>query len=182
MHHFKGMNKKLLLFTASIVLPLSLHAVPQNKFEEVVCDGIENFHKQSNPIFQSRLINARKNALKKLFHTNTLEVKNWKAKVYGIDAVGSDYVSLELVIGCRIQLGTWNNSFSDYLTHSLININSQLADTISNLTIGDEITIDGSFYSDNEKVIYEKSITDEGYMVRPEYLFRFEKIMKIRSN
>lgn len=71
-----------------------------------------------------------------------------------------------------VRVGTWNNEFSDVADNTLIPQNSSLYKMLSDLQMGNMVRIFGSFGR-------EKSVTEQGKMTDPEFLFRFKSVEKI---
>ena len=138
---------------------------------------------EGNHFAMTNLRTDRKNNLQKLFG-NSLAINNWEGEVTLIDNSGifndeNDDIVLHITpIETNVTLETWNNSISDENNKTLIKRNSSLANTLRTLKIGDIVTFSGDFFSDETDFLKETSITENGSMTEPEFLFRFTDIKK----
>jgi uncharacterized protein YheU (UPF0270 family) len=100
-------------------------------------------------------------------------------EIRSIDTNGEGKAVLELNIDDDTKLGTWNNAFSDFEEHTLIPVDSAMYETLVNMNEGDHIRFSGTFFRDNEQGLKEKSITFEGQMQTPNFVFRFSSISAV---
>ncbi len=75
-----------------------------------------------------------------------------------------------------IRVRTWNNTFSDVLGATLIKHGSSLYNQIAVLSKGNAVKFEGSFLIDVRDWVKEASVTENGSMTEPEFLFRFADV------
>jgi hypothetical protein len=76
------------------------------------------------------------------------------------------------MIGNNVHVKTWNNVVSDAGTGSLIEPNSALFQKTVSLRVGQVIAFSGSFIPDETDCVREASLSLEGSIREPEYIFR----------
>ena len=108
------------------------------------------------------------------------EVKDWVGTVYNLTSAndGSGVFSVE--IAGDIWVSTWNNYESQTATglQTLIAADSPLFARLEGLREGDPVIFTGSFFMDNqgEDCFKEFSLTMDGSMSQPEFLFAFSEV------
>ena len=65
---------------------------------------------------------------------------------------------------------------SDFADGTLISPESPVYEQVSRLAIGTTVVFSGSFLSSEMDYVEEASVTEEGSMMEPELIFRFEAI------
>lgn len=108
-------------------------------------------------------------------------VSGWKGKIVGLITNGEGKAVLEVQLPCDdeidVSVKTWNNAMSDIMDHTLIPQSSKMFDTLADLGKGKVITISGAFISGDEKNGWrESSLSEEGSMTDPEFIFRFAQV------
>jgi hypothetical protein len=64
----------------------------------------------------------------------------------------------------EIAVQTWNNSFSDMDSDTLISPSSPMYEVMAGLSEGDSVTFAGNFISDRDKCLQEQSLMDASGM------------------
>lgn len=161
---------------------VSCHAVfaseddpSQDSFKDFICKHRRDYRDATNEVQRTRIFRTRVSELRNFFK-NSLSIKNWRGIVRDISTTTDSKVSLEISFGCGIKMGTWNNALSDIGDFTLIDIDSELAERIAPLSIGQKITFSGTLSPDRINFIREKSITEQGAMTAPEFLIQFTAI------
>lgn len=149
----------------------------QKELESTVCDTKWGYLEQTNAIKKNKYVNERKRRLSILFE-ESLSIKDWTGTIRDIDVIDNDFVYLNISVGCNVNFKTWNNKFSDLSDNTLIDINSSIAEKLSNFSIGDKVIFSGNLIPNSEKVILESSLTLDGRMTNPEYIIHFKNIYK----
>lgn len=149
----------------------------QREFVDVLGEYREMFNTAKNNIVKQELRNARANALLKADIEQS--VSGWVGEVRSIDVAGDDGV-LSVEIADDIYVTTWNNTFSDISDQTLIPRGSEAYMAILDLSRGDEIRFSGKFLPSEEDYFKEGSLTIDGSMRDPEYLFRFNSITPVK--
>lgn len=106
-------------------------------------------------------------------------IANWVGDVYSISSNSDGKGVLEVTIGPDVYVKTWNNAFSDVLHHTMIDPGTSLFDEASQLKEGQKISFSGSFVRDTRDSIgcfYESSLTLDGKLSEPEFIFRFSDV------
>jgi hypothetical protein len=158
----------------------------QDAFRQVINSSIYNYNlkkDEGNSFAMTNLRKERKNQLRQLFGSS-LTVNNWVGKITSIDNSGiindeNDDVAIHVIpLEVKATLETWNNSISDDGFNTLIKRNSSMATTLMTLKIGDKVTFSGYFIPKEDDFLYEMSITENGSMSEPEFLFKFTDLKK----
>jgi hypothetical protein len=106
-------------------------------------------------------------------------VKDWTGTVVRFAPAGDGTDMLLITIGDHVALGTWDNEAEDELAgRTLIKKSSPLFEALSATQPGDAIIFSGSFVYDPTDCARELSLTLEGSMTDPEFLFRFDSLSK----
>lgn len=106
-------------------------------------------------------------------------ISNWVGDVYGISSNSDGKGVLEVTIGPDVYVKTWNNAISDALHSTMIDPGISLFDKVSQLKEGQKIKFSGSFVRDTGDSIgcfYESSLTLDGKLSEPEFIFRFSDV------
>ena len=107
----------------------------------------------------------------------SMTVNNWVGRIKKIDANSDGKGVLEIELAENIILKTWNNAFSDISDETLIDPNSKLFQTASSLTIGQTVKLSGRFIpGTGGDCIEESSMTLDGKLREPEFIFRFSNV------
>ena len=156
-----------------------LFALPsdQQKFIHIITDATASYEKVDNDLKKSSIRTSRKNALTNLFSGN-FSIKNWIGIVHSMGTNGGKdaYITLR-INGTNIKIKTWNNSMSDIGDKTLIKHESKLYNIISELKEGDQVVFSGEFIPDGDDYISESSMTEEGSVCDPDFVFRFTELM-----
>ncbi|OTQ62040.1 hypothetical protein [Gilliamella apis] len=105
-----------------------------------------------------------------------LSVKDWVGTIKKIDSNSDGYGVLEIEIARKIYVKTWNNALSDSFHKTLLKPDTPLFDKIANMKKGQKVKFSGNFFKDNETCIYESSLSLDGKLTEPEYIFRFSDV------
>ncbi|HHQ6593962.1 TPA: hypothetical protein ACSTLU_000166 [Serratia fonticola] len=109
---------------------------------------------------------------------NNIKVSNWNGKVDSIyagrDGVGILYVEIapKILLVSRDMLGKAKASIPK---------NTKLYDAVSNMSPGDAVTFSGEFIPDGGVCADEASITLEGGLSEPNFIFRFTDVKGISA-
>lgn len=105
-----------------------------------------------------------------------LSVKDWVGTIKKIDSNSDGYGVLEIEIARKIYVKTWNNAISDTFHKTLLQPDTPLFDKVANMKKGQKVKFSGNFFKDNETCIYESSLSLDGKLTEPEYIFRFSDV------
>ncbi len=106
-------------------------------------------------------------------------VKEWVGQIVRFATTDDGSGILLVSVADHVTLGTWDNQAEDELAgHTLIPTRSPLIDMLAAMKPGETIIFSGSFVYDPVDCAREQSLTLEGSMTDPEFLFRFESARK----
>jgi hypothetical protein len=157
---------------------LSSHAGAETKpfqqgFIDVVKDYAAQYEQAPNELKKSALVKKRLEAISKLPGKSN-KVDGWYGTVekMGTTGDGDAYLIIHPMTD-DMTLGTWNNSFSDTGSKTLIKSGSPLYDAIAELEEDDLVVFSGAIGK-------PKNMTENGTMTDPDFLFKFTKVQKVQ--
>lgn len=108
-------------------------------------------------------------------------VRDWTGTVAKLDSTGDGRGILYVKISPTVTLKTTNNSFSEGVggTPTLIPARSPLFAAVVKLSVDQKVRFSGNFYPSVGDCLEEKSVTTEGSMTEPDFLFRFMSVVPI---
>ena len=108
----------------------------------------------------------------------TLKVTDWVGTIDDLTTNSEGRGVLSVELGNEIWLKTWNNAFSDMGSNTLIDPESDLFLSLSEMSEGQEVVFSGSFLKDHSDgdCFEEQSMTIDGSMSEPEFIFVFSDI------
>jgi hypothetical protein len=105
------------------------------------------------------------------------EVLDWVGTVKTVDSNSDGKGVLEIEIAPDIVVKTWNNALSDIATNTLIQPGTPVFETASAMKPGQIVTFSGTFFPGMEgDCLNESSLTLDGKLKSPEFIFRFATI------
>jgi hypothetical protein len=107
-------------------------------------------------------------------------IQNWVGKIETLSSNSDGKGVLSVVIGDKIYLKTWNNSVSDIGDRTLIEPGSPLYQKAVVLQVGQAVSFSGSFIPSQTDCVREGSLTLDGSMTKPEFIFRFSDIAPVQ--
>ena len=105
-----------------------------------------------------------------------LSVINWPGKVEKLSSNSDGFGVLSIQIAKDISIKTWNNALSDSLERTLIDPSSAIFHQAVVLKEGQKVTFGGQFMPSKTDCIHESSLTLDGSLTKPEFIFRFSNI------
>lgn len=106
---------------------------------------------------------------------------HWTGKVSELSSNGEGKGVLAIEIADGIQVKTWNNAFSDAFDDTLIGESSPVFKRVQTLTVGERVQFSGAFPGDDNDCIKEPSLTLEGSISEPDFIFKFTEITPIEA-
>jgi hypothetical protein len=103
-------------------------------------------------------------------------VSDWVGKVETLSSNSDGLGVLSIQIAEGISIKTWNNAISDIQDKTLIDPESAVFKLAVTLKIGQRVTFGGQFFPSPTDCIREGSLTQEGSLTKPEFIFRFSDI------
>ncbi len=101
-------------------------------------------------------------------------VKHWSGKIATLDANGEGKGVVSIEIAEDVHVATWNNAFSDYEDHTLIEA-GQLFDKFLEHEEDDVVTFSGKLIG-NGSCVNDKRLSLKGKLDDPEFVFRFSDV------
>jgi hypothetical protein len=150
----------------------------QDNFAQLVTKNAKLFEQAKNELQESSLRRTRKKELAAALIDRS--VTDWIGKIESLETNSDGKAMVSLSIGDNIEIKTWNNALSDYADNTLIDESSPVYESLFNLTKGQRVKFSGTFLSSTTDHISETSLTIDGSMKRPEFLFRFATIKAIK--
>ncbi len=103
---------------------------------------------------------------------------NWVGTVLTLSSNSAGKGVFAVKIAEGISLETTNNEFSESIDDlkTLIEPNSPVYSQVSSLRDGQTVVFSGMFEPSDDDCLHEESLTQEGSMTSPAFLFRFEAV------
>lgn len=98
-------------------------------------------------------------------------------KTVSSNSDGKGVFSVEIAKGVEIK--TWNNDLSDTMYGTLFSPDSDIFSVASKLDPGDTVKFSGSFFRDPNSCLDEGSLTLDGKVRSPEFIFKFSNLQKM---
>lgn len=174
--------KLFVLFTMIFQLGMA-NALPldkQQSFIHIVSKAQRDSANAKNDMVRGGIKSIRDDEICKILASQ--EIKNWTGVVKKLDANGDGWGILEVEIANSITLQTNNNSFTDRNENTLINPASDLFQKASSLSVGQPVVFSGSFISKYGQCALERSMTLNGGLSGPEFIFKFSDILQGDGN
>jgi Sel1 repeat len=107
---------------------------------------------------------------------NDNRIDHWVGNVETLSSNSDGLGVLSIQIAKGISIKTWNNAISDVVDKTLIDPDATVFKQAVALKIGQRVTFGGSFIPSPPDCIREGSLTLEGSLTKPEFIFRFSNI------
>lgn len=155
-------------------------AIPrdQEQFINTVEKYVNGFREAKNELQQSALRDQRKNELAKLIRDRS--ASSWVGTISQLETNTEGKAILSIRVSPDIEIKTWNNALSDINSNTLIDKGSHLYNSLFDLSRGQQVEFSGSFFSSVTDHIEETSITIQGSMRNPEFLFKFQSVKPLK--
>lgn len=156
--------------SSAIILP------PQEtRFIEIVSTAQKQSRQANNDMQKGGFKASRDKALCELM--TSLSVVDWVGTIDKIDSNSEGKGVLEVSIAPDIKVKTWNNSLSDIDSKTLIEPSSPVFAAASAMKRGQKVVFSGAFVRGSEgSCIEEGSLTLDGKIREPEFIFRFSQV------
>jgi len=150
----------------------------QQLFLDTVTSFTKNFREAKNELSQSTARFKRKEAIARLNLNST--ISDWVGTIKNMKTTSGDKAILTVDIGHGIELHTWNNAISDIMDDTLIEPDSPLYQTLANMSKNQKVIFSGNFMLSERDFYNESSLTIDGSMTNPEYVFKFMTIDSVQ--
>ena len=144
----------------------------QKGFIETVQDYSSQYEAAPNELKKSSVAKKRMDAFAKL-KGDPRKIAGWYGTIekLGTNGDGDAYITIRLLVD-NITVSTWNNSFSDAGSNTLIKNGTPMYEAISEMAEGNVVMFSGAL----GKV---KNVSEKGKMTDPDFLFKFTKVEKV---
>lgn len=133
----------------------------------------DKFAMAKNELQKSVLRDERK---EQLLNMRLTRVTDWVGTISELDTNNDGKGILTIKLSPILSVGTWNNELSDMGSHTLIEKNTALYNSLLSMSVGQKVIFSGEFFSSDEDAVQEKSMTIDGSLSEPEFLFKFKSI------
>ncbi len=159
------------------------NSIPESErnFIDAVESYYDKYESAPNELKKSTLRMERQKEIKNIL--KSVNINNWVGNLRntGTNSKGKAYIEITLA-NSKIRVETWNNGVSDAFDNTLIPNGSTVYNQIAELSKGDMVVFSGKFLKDSDgkglDYIKEMSLTENGSMTKPEFLFIFSNVEK----
>ncbi len=103
-------------------------------------------------------------------------IDDWTGTVSKLSSNGDGKGVLEIEIGRNVFVKTWNNALSDIVDKTLFEPDSSIYREAVSLTTGQRVRFSGMFLDSSTDCVKEGSLTLDGSLTEPEFIFRFSQV------
>lgn len=156
----------------------SVESSPYPSDEKQFMSSVETAYsraKSANDLQKKDIEKQRDNDICHSLGSDSL-VSGWIGEIADISSTSSGNATIELKLSDGIVIETWNNALSDIRDHTIIDKKSDVYKDIYNLSIGSKVVFSGSFIKDDYHCATESSLTTDGSLSSPEFLFKFSHV------
>ncbi|MGH9682716.1 MAG: hypothetical protein ACRD4S_03775 [Candidatus Acidiferrales bacterium] len=150
----------------------------ESEFTAMITRFAMGYEEASNEFQKSTIRKERGEAIAQILRSRFVD--DWVGQVSAMHTTsdGLGVLSVKLPGSVEIEVETMNNSLSDIGDNTLIATGSPLYNQVADLAVGDKVTFSGRFASRDMDYIEEESITEEGSMTAPGFIFTFTNVLK----
>ena len=148
------------------------------QFIKTVEKYILSFRGAKNELQESALRDQRKDDIAKTISGRV--ASSWVGEINQLETNMEGKAILSIKISPDIEIKTWNNAFSDINANTLISKGSALYSSLLELSLNQQVVFSGSFFRSQTDYVEETSMTIEGSMSNPEYLFKFKSVKPLK--
>jgi hypothetical protein len=154
----------------------------QKSFTSIVESFIPGYNSADTEIRKTNVRFERKAAIVRYFSgSGSLRFQGWVGEVHDLKTESDGKAALSVKLkGSETVIKTWNNSFSDSSSNTMISRGDGLYPSLMDIKNEDEVTVSGAFVVEGggQDYVKELSVTEAGSMTSPEFLVRFSQIGK----
>jgi hypothetical protein len=147
-------------------------------FISVINDARSEYNNGSNDMVKGAARAHRRERLCQL--VQSMAVRGWTGTIAKLSSSSSGKGVLIVSIGPQITIGTTNNDLSDSFDHTLLSPLSNVFRQVVSLSQEQRILFSGSFLPGDTDCVHETSLTQEGSMTDPEFLFHFTDVKVVQ--
>ncbi len=151
----------------------------QQDFLNVLEQTEKEYKEQPNELKKSAVKTKRGNLIKNALG-NTRNFTEWIGIIRNMETTSKGKAIFEVELeGTGVTIMTMNNEFSDLFGNTLIDQKNPLYNIIAELKKGDKVRVSGEFVESPENdYVYELSMTESGSMKNPDFIVKFQKVVK----
>ncbi|CDH33297.1 conserved hypothetical protein [Xenorhabdus bovienii str. Intermedium] len=147
----------------------------EHQFIDIVDKTVTASNKADNDMQIAAIKTERTSAICS-FLKGKLSATNWTGKVVDLNSNRDGKGVIVVGLTKEITVRTWNNAFSDSGDATLIDQNTSLFKKAVSLKTGQLVKFSGTFIPEENECIREKSVTQNGGMKNPAFIFKFSDI------
>ena len=154
--------------------------VEQQAMSDAVATGRSSAESAETDLQRANVLNVRSDSLCESVPDGA--VNDWIGTVVTVDANGEGKAVVTLSIEEDIEIGTWNNAFSDSVDGTLIEQGTELYDAALQLAPGDSVRFSGTLKSGsdpNDRCFYTSNLTEVMSIDSPDYIINFSDLAKV---
>ena len=148
----------------------------QTQFLNLAANAMDQYASASNDLKAGAALSARNDAMCQLL--GSAQVSGWTGTVTTLDSNGDGYGIVTIEMAPDVELGTWNNAFSDIMDDTLIKP-GPLLNKLLNLEEGQNVRFSGSFRPGSDTCVNDSRLTQAGSVDDPSFIFRFADVNRI---
>ncbi|GAA1484732.1 TM2 domain-containing protein [Brachybacterium fresconis] len=152
----------------------------QQSMSDAVAEGRTAAESAETDLQRANVLNVRSEAMCASIPDGAVE--SWVGTVVTVDANGEGKAVVTLSIDEDIEIGTWNNAFSDVSDNTLIEQGTPLYDSALALAPGDTVEFSGTLKSgseSNDECYYASNMTEVMSIDSPDYIMTFTDLQKV---
>lgn len=107
-----------------------------------------------------------------------LSISGWVGQIEKLSSNSDGKGVLEVSLADSVRVETWNNDVSDSSDHTLIDPASPLFAGLSQMKQHDQVVFSGTFFPSDVDCVKEHSLSLDGSMTDPEFVFLFRSIVR----
>jgi hypothetical protein len=148
----------------------------QTQFLSLAASAMDEYATASNDLKAGAALSARNDAMCQLLGSG--QVAGWTGTVTTLDSNGDGYGIVTIEMAQDVELGTWNNAFSDIMDDTLVKP-GPLLDKLLGLEEGQNVRFSGSFRPSTDTCVNDSRLTQAGSVEDPSFIFRFADVNKL---
>tara|TARA_Y100000768_G_C23916823_1_gene652769 strand:+ start:276 stop:842 length:567 start_codon:yes stop_codon:yes gene_type:complete len=160
--------------TSADNIDYNLYPQDQKIFVETINKYRKAFDPSSNDLKKNKLFRNRNEDLCGPSF-NPYNITGWVGKIIEISTNLDGKGILVVEIERDIRIETWNNAFSDIMSDTLIEIDSNVYDQLIDLKEGEAIQFNGSFFS-NDECVETQNLFMHKKIMKPSFTFKFTNL------
>jgi hypothetical protein len=146
----------------------------ERAFLTVVVSGRQTFNAGRNELAKGSARPLRASAICNAITPGPVD--SWVGKVAHLSTNGDGKGVLAVEIGPNIFVKTWNNAVSDIGDSTLLEPGSPVYRRALSLRRGQRVQFSGTLFANETDCVRESSLTLEGSLTKPEFIFRFSDL------